>query len=74
MTGMQRRLKYLATIDECRELPEDTDADFELRHVYISTVDSSGKLAEIVVYRFEDAPSRARRRVSRNGDIILSTV
>lgn len=32
-----------------------------------------GQVHEIATYRFEDAPSRARRRV-RHGDVIISTV
>ncbi|MGN2393267.1 restriction endonuclease subunit S, partial [Pelomicrobium sp. G1] len=51
----------------------DTDADLELQYVDISNVDSSGNIGEIATFRFEDAPSRARRRV-RDGDVIISTV
>lgn len=67
-----RRLKYLATVND-EVLGEDTDPDFEMLYVDISNVDSSGLLRELVSYRFEDAPSRARRRV-RDGDVIVSTV
>jgi type I restriction enzyme, S subunit len=41
--------------------------------VDIGNVDSSGSVREIATYRFENAPSRARRIV-RNGDVIISTV
>jgi len=68
----QRKLKYVATIND-EALGEDTDADFEIEYVDISNVDSSGKIGELATYRFEDAPSRARRRV-RDGDVIISTV
>jgi type I restriction enzyme S subunit len=44
-----------------------------MQYVDIGNVDSSGAIGELVTYRFEDAPSRARRRV-RDGDIIISTV
>ena len=70
--AVQRKLKYLATINE-EVLGEGTDADFELQYVDISNVDSSGRIGELATYRFEDAPSRARRRV-RHGDVIVSTV
>ena len=72
MSIVQRRLKYIATIND-EALGEDTDPDFEIQYVDISNVDSSGNIGEIVTYRFEDAPSRARRCV-RDGDVILSTV
>ena len=68
----QRKLKYVATIND-EALGEDTDADIDIQYVDISNVDSSGRIREIVSHRFEDAPSRARRRV-RDGDVIISTV
>ncbi|MEN6427286.1 MAG: restriction endonuclease subunit S [Phycisphaerales bacterium] len=68
----QVRLKYIATIND-EALGEDTAPDCEIQYVDISNVDSSGGIGEIVSYRFEDAPSRARRRV-RDGDVIISTV
>ncbi len=68
----ERRLKYLASVND-ETLGEDTDTGFEMQYVDISNVDSSGVLRELASYRFEDAPSRARRRV-RNGDVIVSTV
>ncbi len=71
-SATQHKLKYVATIND-EALGEDTDADFEIQYVDISNVDSSGRIREIVSYRFEDAPSRARRRV-RDGDVIISTV
>jgi type I restriction enzyme S subunit len=70
--AVQSKLKHLATIND-EALGEDTDADFEMQYVDISNVDSSGHVGELVAYRFEDAPSRARRRV-RDGDVIISTV
>jgi type I restriction enzyme S subunit len=72
VTSAQKRLKYVATIND-EALGEDTDADFEMQYVDISNVDSSGTIGDLVTYRFEDAPSRARRRV-RDGDVIISTV
>lgn len=67
-----QRLKYAATIND-EALSESTDADFELAYIDIGNVDSRGRVHDIVNYRFEDAPSRARRIV-RDGDVIISTV
>lgn len=67
-----RRLKYAATIND-EALSDSTDADFELAYIDIGNVDSQGRIHDIVNYRFEDAPSRARRIV-RDGDVIISTV
>ncbi len=67
-----RRLKYTATIND-EALTESTDSDFEVAYIDIGNVDSQGRVHDIVNYRFEDAPSRARRIV-RNGDVIISTV
>lgn len=72
MTATLKRLKYVATIND-EALGEDTDADFEMQYVDISNVDSTGTIGDLATYRFEDAPSRARRRV-RDGDVIISTV
>jgi type I restriction enzyme S subunit len=67
-----RRLKYAAVLNS-EALSESTDADFELAYIDIGNVDSQGRIHDIVNYRFEDAPSRARRIV-RDGDVIISTV
>jgi type I restriction enzyme, S subunit len=67
-----RRLKYAATIND-EALSESTEPDFELAYIDIGNVDSQGRVHDIVNYRFEDAPSRARRIV-RDGDVIISTV
>ncbi|MHB1897345.1 MAG: restriction endonuclease subunit S domain-containing protein [Metallibacterium sp.] len=67
-----RRLKYAATIND-EALSESTDSDFELAYIDIGNVDSQGRVHDIVNFRFEDAPSRARRIV-RDGDVIISTV
>ncbi len=72
MSAALKRLKYVATMND-EALGEDTDADFEMQYVDISNVDSAGTIENLATYRFEDAPSRARRRV-RDGDVIISTV
>lgn len=68
----QVRVKYVATIND-EALTEETSPDYELQYVDISNVDSSGTIKGIATYRFEEAPSRARR-VVRDGDVIISTV
>lgn len=65
-------LKYAATIND-ETLGEDTAPDFELKYIDIGNVDSRGKIRDVTIYCFADAPSRARRIV-RNGDVIISTV
>lgn len=68
----RQRLKFAATIND-EALTEDVDPDFEIKYIDIGNVDSSGTVHEIATYRFEAAPSRARRIV-RDGDVIISTV
>jgi type I restriction enzyme, S subunit len=68
----RRRLKYAASIND-EVLGEDTSPEYELQYVDIGNVDSFGTIHEIATYRFEDAPSRARRLV-HDGDVIISTV
>ena len=72
MSHTQQRLKYVATIND-EALGEDTNGDFEMKYVDISNVYSTGSIGELAMYKFEEAPSRARRRV-RDGDVIISTV
>lgn len=67
-----RRLKFLATLND-EALTEDTEPDYELLYIDIGNVDSLGRIHDIAPYRFEAAPSRARRRVAE-GDVIISTV
>jgi type I restriction enzyme S subunit len=67
-----RRLKYTASIND-EALPETTDPDYEFTYVDIGNVDATKGIVATETYRFEDAPSRARRIV-RDGDTIVSTV
>lgn len=67
-----RRLKYTATIND-EALPETTDPDYEFTYVDIGSVDAIKGIVATETYRFENAPSRARRIV-RDGDTIVSTV
>ena len=68
----QRRLKYAATIND-ESLTEATEPDYELQYIDIGNVDSYGEVHDVVPYKFEDAPSRARR-IAHHGDVIVSTV
>src|SRR5690554_2797633 len=68
----KRRLKYVATIND-ESLAETTEPDCELKYIDIGNVDSHGTVHNVVTYKFEDAPSRARR-IARHGDVIVSTV
>ena len=54
-------------------IPENSPSSFELTYVEISDVDFTRGITNRELMRFEDAPSRARRKV-RDGDIIISTV
>ncbi len=67
-----RRLKYVSTIND-DVFAEDTDPDHEILYIDIGNVDSNGNIHDIATYKFETAPSRARRKVI-NGDVIISTV
>ncbi|MBS1703936.1 MAG: hypothetical protein JST12_19890 [Armatimonadetes bacterium] len=63
-------LKFVATVND-EDWEDGTAADFEILYVDIGSVDAtSGIRAKERMY-FEDAPSRARRRV-RNGDTIVT--
>jgi type I restriction enzyme S subunit len=65
-------LKYSSVINP-DVLPEETNPDFSFKYLDISGVDSIGRIGETEMVRFENAPSRARRRVQL-GDTIISTV
>lgn len=66
------KLKYAASIND-EALPEATSPDHELHYIDIGNVDSNGTIHDVVMYTFENAPSRARR-VVKHGDVIISTV
>lgn len=54
-------------------LSNNTDANYEIKYIDISSISCSGKISYLSTHKFCNAPSRARRIV-KNGDIILSTV
>ena len=66
------KLKHVATIND-EAVREDSDPAYEIQYVDIGNVDSSGRIGDTASYRFDQAPSRARRRV-RDGDVLISTV
>lgn len=65
-------LKHVVRINP-EDLPDRTDPDYKLRYIDIGNVDYVAGIQSEEDYTFENAPSRARRRV-RNGDTIVSTV
>jgi type I restriction enzyme S subunit len=67
-----KRLKYVSSCND-ESLPETTDPDYEMLYVDISSVSRIEGITTKEEMSFEDAPSRARRRV-RDGDTIVSTV
>lgn len=67
-----KRLKNIATWND-ETIEENTDPDFEIEYVDISSVSLNKGIENIELINFENAPSRARRKV-RDGDIIISTV
>lgn len=66
------RIKYVASINQ-NTLGENTDENLEIQYIDISAVDPHGRILEPQRMRFEEAPSRARRKVTY-GDTIVSTV
>jgi type I restriction enzyme S subunit len=67
-----KRLKYSASIND-DSLPETTLPDFEFKYVDIGGVNAVDGITAAEEIVFENAPSRARRKV-RHGDTIVSTV
>lgn len=65
-------LKRVVAINP-EDLADATDPDYELEYVDIGNVSLVEGITGSELYRFEDAPSRARRRV-RHGDTVISTV
>ena len=67
------RLKDVAAINAA-SLPANTDPDYEFDYLEISNVEYHGIVDPQAIerLRYEDAPSRARRRVSKNCTVISS--
>lgn len=68
----EKPLKSVIAINTDK-LSEATDPDYEIEYVDIGNVSLEAGITSTERYRFENAPSRARRRV-RHGDTIVSTV
>ncbi|HQG46441.1 MAG TPA: restriction endonuclease subunit S [bacterium] len=69
----KERLKDVTTVNALA-LPASTDLDYEFDYIEISNVDYWGIVDRQAIerLRFEDAPSRARRIVSKNCTIVSS--
>lgn len=67
-----KKLKFATHINS-EKLEDNTDPNYELGYVDIGNVDSNGKIVNTEAFTFENAPSRARRKVKHN-DTIISTV
>ena len=67
------RLKNVALINGA-SLPANTDPDYEFDYLEILNVNYYGVIAPDAIEHlcYEDAPSRARRRVGRNNTVISS--
>lgn len=68
----ERRLKTLVTCND-EALSDKFDKETEIQYVEIGDVDQVNGIKNSTFYKFKDAPSRARR-ITRVGDIIISTV
>ncbi|AUS95475.1 restriction endonuclease subunit S [Clostridium thermosuccinogenes] len=66
------KIKYESLINN-KTLSESTDDDYEIEYIDISSVTSIGGINDVQSLNFKDAPSRARRILSK-GDTIVSTV
>lgn len=66
------KVKYEAFINK-NTLNENTDPFTEIEYIDIGSVNSKGEVLNKENYRFEGAPSRARRIIN-SGDTLISTV
>lgn len=65
-------IKYLAVLDP-DTITDATDPDWEFEYIDIGSVFYTRGIVKKELMRFEDAPSRARKKV-RTDDVIVSTV
>ncbi len=67
------RLKDVSAINAA-SLPADTNPNYEFDYLEISNVDYHGIVDPVAIerLRYEDAPSRARRRITKNCTVISS--
>ena len=71
-TWMSSNLGSLAQVNP-EQLESRTDPDYLMEYLDISAIEQTGVIGDSRTFRFENAPSRARR-VTREGDILVSTV
>lgn len=71
-TLMSSNVGSLAQVNP-EQLGSRTDPDYLMEYLDISAIEQPGVIGDTRKFRFEDAPSRARR-VVREGDILVSTV
>ena len=67
-----RRLKYISSVNK-ETLPDSTDPDYLFYYVDIGCVSTGTISKKLELLKYSNAPSRARRVVSK-GDTIISTV
>jgi restriction endonuclease S subunit len=67
-----KRLKYCISIND-NVLNETTNEEIEINYVEIGDVNFLSGITNSTIYKFKNAPSRARRIV-KDGDVIISTV
>ncbi|MDU2686461.1 MAG: restriction endonuclease subunit S [Paeniclostridium sordellii] len=66
------KIKYNCDINKLT-LREDTEDDYEIKYIDIGSVNSDGEIEDMQLFKFKDAPSRARR-IIKDRDILISTV
>jgi len=66
------RFKDVVKID-AESLNSKTPADYEFQYISLSDVESGRISKDVENHKFEDAPSRAKRKVAE-GDILMATV
>ena len=65
-------IKNIASHND-ESLTENTNEDYLIRYIDISSVNNFGLITNIELLKFGNSPSRARRIVRKN-DVIISTV
>lgn len=66
------KIKYQTYINK-HTLNDQSSDDYIIQYIDIGNVNSEGQIQELQKYKFNDAPSRARRIVKKN-DLLISTV
>lgn len=66
------RLREISQIDK-KSLNNSTNKDYKFNYISLSDINNGKIKTELSIYKFENAPSRARR-VIKKSDILLATV